>query len=467
MPDNDPLESLDNFPEGLHVDSLPASEVRRRGDRMRRRNTALATVGGVVAAAVFIGTPVALMSGNDKDTVDPAPSPPTPSVTEDGQPGWLTEIPAEFPVTEGMTDDRRAGRGRHRRLRPLRHVVPDLARAPPTSRPGAGATTARARCSAPSSSGRTTPLPTRRSTASRRPSRSCPQQPTQGGEEIIETKLVDFETGGDASLTFVQQVRGDDGLLSQLRHGRGDPGRQRRPGGLELRLGRRRRGDRDRDADPGRPVRDHARRDVRVLGRPVLDHRGASGPRTPRPRRRWRATPRDPGRLPARPGHGRRPTATTSGPPAETSRPARGRRLRHRRWAPASGVERLAVRRDRHRVPRDPRARHLRERRRGRSITDADPCQALAACPRQPPRPRPTTRPTRMLERTRGYRLLHLRAVHRRGHSAAVSTSSPGSASAVLVTLRGRRVPAERRSRPARTSLTETTLALAPGRCAS
>ena len=47
MPDNDPLESLDNFSEGLHVNSLPASEVRRRGDRMRRRNTALATVGGV------------------------------------------------------------------------------------------------------------------------------------------------------------------------------------------------------------------------------------------------------------------------------------------------------------------------------------------------------------------------------------------------------------------------------------
>ena len=104
MPDNDPLESLDNFPEGLHVDSLPASEVRRRGDRMRRRNTALATVGGVVAAAVFIGTPVALMSGNDKDTVDPAPSPPTPTVTEDGQPGWLTEIPAEFPLADGFPE---------------------------------------------------------------------------------------------------------------------------------------------------------------------------------------------------------------------------------------------------------------------------------------------------------------------------------------------------------------------------
>ena len=103
MPDNDPLESLDNFPEGLHVDSLPASEVRRRGDRMRRRNTALATVGGVVAAAVFIGTPVALMSGNDDDSVDPptvpadVPEPTTPSAE------WLTEIPAEFPLADGLT----------------------------------------------------------------------------------------------------------------------------------------------------------------------------------------------------------------------------------------------------------------------------------------------------------------------------------------------------------------------------
>ena len=61
MPDNDDLSSFtDGFSEGMHVNPLPASEVRRRGDRMRRRNTTLATVGGVVAAAVFIGTPVAL-----------------------------------------------------------------------------------------------------------------------------------------------------------------------------------------------------------------------------------------------------------------------------------------------------------------------------------------------------------------------------------------------------------------------
>ena len=105
MPDNDPLESLDNFPEGLHVDSLPASEVRRRGDRMRRRNTALATVGGVVAAAVFIGTPVALMSGTTTRTPSTRRSrPPTPTVTEDAQPGWLTEIPAEFPLADGFPE---------------------------------------------------------------------------------------------------------------------------------------------------------------------------------------------------------------------------------------------------------------------------------------------------------------------------------------------------------------------------
>ena len=370
MPDNDPLESLDNFPEGLHVDSLPASEVRRRGDRMRRRNTALATVGGVVAAAVFIGTPVALMSGNDKDTVDPAPAPPTPSVTEDGQPGWLTEIPAEFPVTEGMTDTGRPAEGGTDNF-----GLCDTSY--PTSTGTADIQTWSWSDDGESSVQRTFQLwpddAAARASLDRLEEavQSCPQQPTQGGEEIIESKL--------------GRLRDRRGRLADVRpadprrrrapqpagHDRGDPRRQRRPGELELRLRRRRRGDRDRDGDPGRPVRDHPCRHVRVRGRPVLDHRGDPGPQllvlgSWRERHR-----RDPGRLPARPRHGRDRGERRRGPrPGRRGRP-RGRRLRHRRV----GTERRrgAAGRpgDRHRVPRDPRARDLHQRRRARRLPDA------------------------------------------------------------------------------------------------
>ena len=108
MPD---IDDLSNFSEGMHVNPLPVSEVRRRGDRMRRRNTALAAVGGVAAAAVFIGIPVALTSSDDgNQDIDPAP--PAPTQTEDpAPPTWITEIPEEFPVTEGMSDEGEAVEG--------------------------------------------------------------------------------------------------------------------------------------------------------------------------------------------------------------------------------------------------------------------------------------------------------------------------------------------------------------------
>jgi hypothetical protein len=98
------LNDLDHFDEGLPVNPLPASEVRRRGDRMRRRNTVLATVGGVAAAAVFIGVPVGIAANHDGgDGVQPAPPGPTsssPSVEVD----WMHEIPADFPLTFGFPE---------------------------------------------------------------------------------------------------------------------------------------------------------------------------------------------------------------------------------------------------------------------------------------------------------------------------------------------------------------------------
>jgi hypothetical protein len=92
----DPIEELENFTSpGLTMNPMPASEVRRRGTRMRRRHTALATVGGIAAVAV-IAAPFAVFAGQgDKADVDPAP----PSVD------WQQTIPADFPLAEGLPGD--------------------------------------------------------------------------------------------------------------------------------------------------------------------------------------------------------------------------------------------------------------------------------------------------------------------------------------------------------------------------
>ncbi|MDN4173698.1 hypothetical protein QWY28_12125 [Nocardioides sp. SOB77] len=91
----DPIEDLQHFrSEGTTVNPLPASEVRRRGDRMRRRNTALATVGGVAAALVAIAVPVGIAQSGADPRPDISPAPPAVA--------WLQEVPAEFPLTAGL-----------------------------------------------------------------------------------------------------------------------------------------------------------------------------------------------------------------------------------------------------------------------------------------------------------------------------------------------------------------------------
>lgn len=99
MSDHDPFESF----RTMHTDltPLPAAEVRRRGDRLRRRNTALAAVGGTAAALVAIGVPVAVSQGGDdatRDSLQVADDPTSQAVE------WRTEIPADFPLTEGMPE---------------------------------------------------------------------------------------------------------------------------------------------------------------------------------------------------------------------------------------------------------------------------------------------------------------------------------------------------------------------------
>ncbi|MDF1602336.1 hypothetical protein [Nocardioides sp. YIM 152315] len=97
----DPLDELDNFSApGLTMTPLPAAEVRRRGTRMRRRNTALATV-GAVAAVALVATPIALAASGTGDaggTPDPAETPTATAVT------WVTTIPPDFPLTSGLPE---------------------------------------------------------------------------------------------------------------------------------------------------------------------------------------------------------------------------------------------------------------------------------------------------------------------------------------------------------------------------
>lgn len=75
----------------------PVSEVRRRGDRLRRRNTALAVVGASVAAAVAVGVPIALTQGGGTDDSLPIANDPSAAA-----PSWRTSIPEAFPLTTRM-----------------------------------------------------------------------------------------------------------------------------------------------------------------------------------------------------------------------------------------------------------------------------------------------------------------------------------------------------------------------------
>lgn len=96
MPDR--IEELDHFTApGLTMHPLPATEVRRRGTRMRRRNIALATA-GTLAACALIGTPLAVMlTGGQSDAPEVARQTPV-AVVE-----WQRTIPGDFPLGEGMS----------------------------------------------------------------------------------------------------------------------------------------------------------------------------------------------------------------------------------------------------------------------------------------------------------------------------------------------------------------------------
>lgn len=99
---SDPIHDLENFNRGgVPVNPLSPSEVRRLGDRMRRRRNAGVALASVVAVAA-IATPFAIAAGgNDPQDLAPAPE---PTVTETTT-APRTSIPDDFPLFTGPGTD--------------------------------------------------------------------------------------------------------------------------------------------------------------------------------------------------------------------------------------------------------------------------------------------------------------------------------------------------------------------------
>lgn len=91
----DPLEELRNL--SAAGPALPAEEVRRRGDRMRRRRTALQAVGAAVAVAA-IASGGAAMTGSLTSSTPPAgPAAPSQSAPPSATPSPAEPTPTETP----------------------------------------------------------------------------------------------------------------------------------------------------------------------------------------------------------------------------------------------------------------------------------------------------------------------------------------------------------------------------------
>ena len=108
MPDLfDPLRGT---PDQLVRPPLPADEVRRRGDRMRRRRTLAAATGATLAVALVVGGGLALGGGltTGSTTVPAPPASRAPSGTAEPSPAptpdvdWLTSIPTGFPLADDL-----------------------------------------------------------------------------------------------------------------------------------------------------------------------------------------------------------------------------------------------------------------------------------------------------------------------------------------------------------------------------
>jgi hypothetical protein len=212
----DPIDELEHFTDpGLTMNPLPASEVRRRGTRMRRRNNALAAIGGVAAVAI-IATPLAMAASNDRTDTTPPPATESPSPTVT----WLQEIPEDFPIDRGLAgSDQGDSLNASADLSVCGSDATALVTTGPDVVAGAGAESG-----VPDSEGgeaRTLTLyaddraAIAATTALEELVTGCGTDPNGTGDPLLnEVKAGDL--GGDASLVVTQQAQGSDGLLSQL-----------------------------------------------------------------------------------------------------------------------------------------------------------------------------------------------------------------------------------------------------------
>ena len=107
---DDPIKDLEDFnQQGLNVNPLPPSEVRRLGDRMRRRNAAFAAVGAAAAIAVIV-TPLAVFAGG-RDHAEPPVDQPFPVGVAIGVTFGITVSPVATAITRRLHRSRPASRG--------------------------------------------------------------------------------------------------------------------------------------------------------------------------------------------------------------------------------------------------------------------------------------------------------------------------------------------------------------------
>src|SRR4051812_9212916 len=103
MSEHDPIRDLESFGTGgVTMTPIPASEVRRLGNRRRARRRTTAVVAGAVVAVLAIGVPVALTHGGDARgsgyIADQTPTP-TSAATQQPSPTATASDSATAPET--------------------------------------------------------------------------------------------------------------------------------------------------------------------------------------------------------------------------------------------------------------------------------------------------------------------------------------------------------------------------------
>jgi hypothetical protein len=95
----EPLDDLSDL-RGIDVDPLPASEIRLRGDRLRRRRNALTVTGAAAAVAAVALTASLVGGGVDRSSPAPATNSPSADATQEAAP--VPIIPDDVPLDSGL-----------------------------------------------------------------------------------------------------------------------------------------------------------------------------------------------------------------------------------------------------------------------------------------------------------------------------------------------------------------------------